>query len=231
MVSWRRPPTFMPCTPWSQPLMTWPTPSWNCSGVPRFQLTRRTPRRWRRPRPRSGRRRVARPCADRAVALPDVLDLQVRRRLAAREVDLGLLDAHVSAPAFVVRVNAHSLTVPSTEPPGCRRRRPAWSPWPGSLPAGLVAVAHVRRHDDEDAAADLLARQALRPALDDAAASGKATGAARWRTCGRTPCRPSTARPCTARATVSPAVDLRAVALDDVVRDELGRARRLLGAR
>src|SRR6476661_9637254 len=24
MTSWRRPPTFMPCTPWSQPEMTWP---------------------------------------------------------------------------------------------------------------------------------------------------------------------------------------------------------------
>lgn len=38
MVSWRRPPTFMPWTPWSQPAMTWPTPSWNFSGPPRFQL-------------------------------------------------------------------------------------------------------------------------------------------------------------------------------------------------
>src|ERR1035441_2806371 len=26
----------MPCTPWSQPVMTWPTPSWTSSGSPRF---------------------------------------------------------------------------------------------------------------------------------------------------------------------------------------------------
>ena len=38
MTSLRRPPTFMPCTPWSQPAMTWPTPSLNRSGSPRFQL-------------------------------------------------------------------------------------------------------------------------------------------------------------------------------------------------
>ena len=94
MVSWRRPPTFMPCTPWSQPAMTWPTPSWNCSGAPRFQ------RRVELLAGGEGHAHVvdgdgvAR-LGDRAVALPDVLDLQVGRGLAAREVDLGLLDAHV----------------------------------------------------------------------------------------------------------------------------------------
>lgn len=37
MVSLRRPPTFMPLTPISQPLMTWPPPSPNANGSPRFQ--------------------------------------------------------------------------------------------------------------------------------------------------------------------------------------------------
>ena len=32
----RRPPTFMPWTPESQPEMTWPMPRRNCSGVPRL---------------------------------------------------------------------------------------------------------------------------------------------------------------------------------------------------
>src|SRR3954452_17840667 len=35
MVSTRRPPSFMPATPWSQPGMTWPPPSGNSKGCPR----------------------------------------------------------------------------------------------------------------------------------------------------------------------------------------------------
>src|SRR3954453_10186165 len=38
MVSRRRPPTFMPATPWSQPPMTMPWPSWKVNGSPRSQL-------------------------------------------------------------------------------------------------------------------------------------------------------------------------------------------------
>jgi hypothetical protein len=36
MTSWRRPPTFMPATPWSQPAITWPRPSVKLNGSPRF---------------------------------------------------------------------------------------------------------------------------------------------------------------------------------------------------
>ncbi len=36
IVSWRRPPTFMPCTPASHPGITWPLPSLNANGCPRF---------------------------------------------------------------------------------------------------------------------------------------------------------------------------------------------------
>jgi len=35
MRSWRLPPTFMPATPSSQPLITMPAPSLNSSGSPR----------------------------------------------------------------------------------------------------------------------------------------------------------------------------------------------------
>src|ERR687889_941729 len=37
MMSWRRPPTFMPSTPWSHPGITEPEPSWNSNGSPRSQ--------------------------------------------------------------------------------------------------------------------------------------------------------------------------------------------------
>jgi len=36
MVSLRMPPTFMPATPTSQPLMTIPCPNWNSKGWPEF---------------------------------------------------------------------------------------------------------------------------------------------------------------------------------------------------
>ena len=50
MTSWRRPPTFMPCTPWSQPLMTWPTPSRNRSGSPRlYDASNSSPVEWATP--------------------------------------------------------------------------------------------------------------------------------------------------------------------------------------
>ena len=35
IVSFRRPPTRMPWTPWSQPAITWPLPSLNSNGRPR----------------------------------------------------------------------------------------------------------------------------------------------------------------------------------------------------
>jgi hypothetical protein len=37
MTSLRRPPTFMPTTPRSQPAITWPPPSWKLNGWRRFQ--------------------------------------------------------------------------------------------------------------------------------------------------------------------------------------------------
>src|SRR5438105_1957149 len=37
MISSLRPPTRIPATPWSHPLITWPPPSWNGNGRPRSQ--------------------------------------------------------------------------------------------------------------------------------------------------------------------------------------------------
>ena len=37
MINSRRPPTFMPGTPWSQPWITWPCPSGKLKVCPRFQ--------------------------------------------------------------------------------------------------------------------------------------------------------------------------------------------------
>ena len=50
MTSWRRPPTFMPWTPVSQPEMTWPTPRRNCSGSPRlYDASNSSPVEWATP--------------------------------------------------------------------------------------------------------------------------------------------------------------------------------------
>ena len=38
MISFRLPPTFMPATPSSQPLITWPAPSWKANGWLRSRL-------------------------------------------------------------------------------------------------------------------------------------------------------------------------------------------------
>ena len=50
MTSRRRPPTFMPCTPWSQPEMTWPTPRRNDKGSPRlYDASNSSPEEWETP--------------------------------------------------------------------------------------------------------------------------------------------------------------------------------------
>src|SRR3954454_15578514 len=64
-----------------------------------------------------------------AVALPDVLDLQVRRGLAAREVDLGLVDAHVTRSCWFTERQQGPVLHPRGR--HLRACRPCVTPSPG----------------------------------------------------------------------------------------------------
>ena len=98
MTSRRRPPTFMPCTPWSQPEMTWPTPRRKSSGAPRlYDASNSSPGR-------VGHadvvhRHGAAGGGLRAVALGQLDDLEVSGRRAVGRIDLGLLCTHGLHPA------------------------------------------------------------------------------------------------------------------------------------
>src|SRR4051794_5838538 len=125
----RRPPTFIPATPWSHPWMTWPFPSPNLNVWPRFheasnsrpfdhdlprsgprQRDRAWPLRLRRapgPRPRvdtrAAGRRGCRTRASRWVSCPRTLAVQEAIDVGelVLDVDIGLerLDGDVRAGA------------------------------------------------------------------------------------------------------------------------------------
>ena len=90
MTSRRRPPTFMPWTPWSQPEMTWPTPRRKSSGAPRlYDASNSSPGR-------VGHADVVHRDGAAgggllAVTLGELGDLEVTGRRAVGEVDLGLV--------------------------------------------------------------------------------------------------------------------------------------------
>ena len=90
IVSLRRPPTFMPCTPWSQPGITCPLPSLNWNGCPRFHdASNSSPVVNEHADVVHGHLRPARRLV--AVAGDDVLDPELERDVAGRLLDLRAL--------------------------------------------------------------------------------------------------------------------------------------------